>query len=86
MSFIEGACDLTEIVPPKEKDGASQAKYATMGICLMSGRSMLFFFGGSSLVGRTFTIGTPSVRPFSIYGWSDGQVYIACVRPTNRRT
>ena len=79
MSSIEGACDLRVVVSPKEKDGASQAKYATMETYLMSCRFILFFFGGSSLVGRTFTIGTPSVRPFSIYGWSDGQVYIACV-------
>ena len=79
MSSIEGACDLRVVVPPKGKDGAIRAKYATMETYLMSCRFILFFFGGSSLVGRTFTIGTPSVRPFYIYGWSDGQVYIACV-------
>ena len=50
----------------------------------MSCSCMLFFFGGSPLVGRTFTIGTPSFRPTILYLWLVGWSGIYSLHPTDQ--
>ena len=83
MSSIEGACDLRVVVPPKEKDGAIRAKYATMETCLMSCRCMLFFLW-------RFTFGRSDVyyrHPFRrtiLYLWLVGWSGIYSLRPTDQ--